>query len=350
MRSASPRVLAGPGTPDARMEDRRSRRLSCVFATPVSGWLALPILTVLLIDILHRSILLLAGTVPLERDAAGYWTLGAAVASGDLLLLRDAEVLRTPGYPWLLGLFQACLGRWAMEGVICFQHVLGLLTTVAGARVVGLLGGGGVGVLIALALGAVSFGRIQYDSFILSESLFTFLMVVTFAVTLKWFRWPNTWAAIYAGVALGLSVLCRPTSLYLSLITALVWLTAGGARTPPFRVRSRETLAFAAAFVLVLSPWLARNQIAYGAPFVSVGLGQRLWYACFSNYGAELTVPEEHLRGRLAGVEWWEEAAVFRALKGQGLDELERDAWMAAISKRAIMRQPRLYLAKVARV
>ena len=51
------------------------------------------------------------GQPPLEGDAATYWDAGQRMASGDWLLVKDAiEVVRTPGYPLFVAIFQMLFG------------------------------------------------------------------------------------------------------------------------------------------------------------------------------------------------------------------------------------------------
>lgn len=78
-----------------------------------------------------------------------------------------------------------------------------------------------------------------------------------------------------AAVALGLCALTRPVFFYLfwmllalvALVQALRWLRT---RTRP---GVRGPLLFAAIFMLVIAPWLARNLMLYGSPTLTVGYG-----------------------------------------------------------------------------
>jgi hypothetical protein len=321
------------------------RLLSVPTLTPLQAHLAAGILA---LDTAHRAVLLLAGTVPLTRDAADYWSMGTAISAGDIFLFAEPTALRTPLYPWLLGASQALLGPYAMAAVLIVQHLLGLLATILAARLVVLLGGGGAGALMALGLGAVSFGRIQYDSFVLSESLFTVLTTLTAVTSVRWLQRSGDNRALVAGGVTGLAVLCRPTAQYLFVITAALKLVPWG--TPERWVRRvREVSLYAAMLLLVVAPWLARNRIAFGEIFLTRGIGSRLWYAVFGPDGAVLELPPGEATSMVGHVEWRRYSGAVLELRRRGLPEVDRDAWMARQAVSAIRRQPRQYAAKVLR-
>ena len=68
--------------------------------------------------------------MPRAYDAAVYWSLGEQVATGDVAMRAHPVAFRTPGYPWLLGLFQSIGGRHSLWLTVTIQSLAVWLTTV----------------------------------------------------------------------------------------------------------------------------------------------------------------------------------------------------------------------------
>jgi hypothetical protein len=102
-------------------------------------------------------------------------------------------------------------------------------------------------------------------------------------------------------------------------------------------------------YLLVLGPWIVRNQMVYGEPFLARGVGIRLWAAVFSPAGAGLDLPPGEPSERLANCNWRHEWTAAGSLREQGLGELECDRWMNQVAVEAIRRQPGDYAASAGR-
>ena len=108
--------------------------------------------------------------------------------------------------------------------------------------------------LVALSPHLVSMG-----TYILSESLYTFLCVLVMWLVAQTVRTKSFWVGALAGAVLAAGALTRPTLEYFILPLLVVWFLSGSERT-----RTRLVPAVLMGFVLVFSPWLVRNEISTG--------------------------------------------------------------------------------------
>jgi 4-amino-4-deoxy-L-arabinose transferase-like glycosyltransferase len=174
---------------------------------------------------------------------------------------------RPPLWPLALGATYAAadaagVPRWTAGRVV--QAVIGtVIVGLAGAIAVELWGGAVA--LVVLGLGAVFLPLVLDGATLISEPLFVALELGAVLALLRHGRDPLrvTWA-LPAGVCAGLAALTRSTGavLALALIAGLWFATRRGRRL-------RSMAVFAAAAVLVVAPWTARNARVLGA-FVPV--------------------------------------------------------------------------------
>jgi 4-amino-4-deoxy-L-arabinose transferase-like glycosyltransferase len=87
------------------------------------------------------------------------------------------------------------------------------------------------------------------------------------------------WWLVGSGAAAGLATLARVDGLLLTLAPATAWWIRR--EWAPGRVRFAWGVASAAAFLLVLGPWLLRNAALFGSPFPSAG-GHMLWITAYN--------------------------------------------------------------------
>jgi 4-amino-4-deoxy-L-arabinose transferase-like glycosyltransferase len=88
------------------------------------------------------------------------------------------------------------------------------------------------------------------------------------------------WWLVLAGAACGLATLARVDGLLLLVAPGTAWLLH--ADWAPLRRRLGWGLASAAAFGLVLAPWLVRQVVVLGSPFPSAG-GHTLWITTYND-------------------------------------------------------------------
>jgi 4-amino-4-deoxy-L-arabinose transferase-like glycosyltransferase len=83
------------------------------------------------------------------------------------------------------------------------------------------------------------------------------------------------WWLVASGALAGVATLARVDGLLLVVPAAVAWWVRPGGRSPG------AALAVAAAFLVVLAPWLLRDLAVFGAPFPSAG-GHTLWITTYN--------------------------------------------------------------------
>lgn len=212
---------------------------------------------------------LLAFSLPLiiTNDGAVYiaWARSLVEQRG-----YSVPPLRTPGYPYFLAGVFSIFG-YGSFGVLFFQHLLGVLTSLFAYLTARSLGRPLLGMAFAVLLALDPFVYVL-ETYALSETLTIFLICVAActALTAKRGRW---WPGLVIGVALGLGCLARPAVQVLAPFFALGW----AIRSFGWRRRAIAGCAVtAAAALVVLAPWLNFN-IRRGIYGISQGFGTFQW-------------------------------------------------------------------------
>lgn len=182
-------------------------------------------------------------------DQIEYLALGKSLLAGDGLVFTDARfgtpvhAFRAPGYPT----FVAMLGA-SVTGVRVAQAVLDTLTVLGAALLARRVFGRGE--LVAALLVALNPFSIYFASLILTETLFTSLLVWGTLLLLT----GGTRVFVVGIGVLAVSVLVRPGAVALPVVLATV---AAMSRTTLPRVPAALTAAVLTA--AVLAPWAYRN-------------------------------------------------------------------------------------------
>ena len=151
------------------------------------------------------------GQPPLEGDARQYWAFGGFMASGDWLLARgEVEMIRTPGYPAVLALFQMLFGHHALIAAIVCQQLMVFATAMLAAWISARVSGSWLGGLCGLALGLLCVSQNAVADRLLSDTLFALLLTLAVAALTAWFQRPAATTAMAVGLLLGLATLVRP--------------------------------------------------------------------------------------------------------------------------------------------
>jgi 4-amino-4-deoxy-L-arabinose transferase-like glycosyltransferase len=109
--------------------------------------------------------------------------------------------------------------------------------------------------LFAAFLTAICPSLVVMSTYVLSETLFGFLLAAAILVTMSAMRTPGaTWTALLAGFAWGVASLVRPTSQFLPLLFVLLALLV-----PILAVWRRAAVLCLLGFVLAMAPWMVRN-------------------------------------------------------------------------------------------
>jgi 4-amino-4-deoxy-L-arabinose transferase-like glycosyltransferase len=248
-------------------------------------WLTSPKLWLFLLTVVPR--LLYLATIPqtaiLESvDARGYDLLARNLVGGHGFSMRDAppfapDGLRVPLYPlFVAGLYELAGQNPVVVAVsqTLLEGITALLVGGIGARLLGRRAG-----LAATVLYALTPVQWRYSAALLPE------IPLAFLVALGVWLWvgqqtaevletsesqftspPRAGASLACGVVAGLAALCKPNLAGLALILALaaVWTV---------RKHRRSAIATAGAILLgaglLISPWVFRNWLVFGRPFLS---------------------------------------------------------------------------------
>lgn len=238
------------------------------------------LLIILIVAVLVRLSLYATWPMELSGDSASYHALASSLAEGEGYVDSEGSPTswRPPAYPFFLATLYRVFspGPWTVR---LPQLLLDLGTVVLvvflGASILGGVAGPVAGLLVALNLGTASAsGRL------LSETLFTFLLLLALALLTGSLPWddrkktsPNQGFLRLgaAGFVFALATLTRGVLLALPFFLA-VGLLAREPRKSWWRGSDRWTgsvLPFLFFFVAGIAPWTARNYFVHGA-FVPV--------------------------------------------------------------------------------
>jgi hypothetical protein len=339
---------------------------------------------ILAVLIAGKSLLFLAaGQPPLFRDSLGYWQLGAQMAGGDWLLLRDPQVFRTPGYPAFLAVCMALFGEWALVAATVLQQLAIVAVALLTAWICWRITGSQAAAAIGLALSLLCVARSYIGLYLLSDNLTCLLLTAFFASFVAWFHRPSLGWAAAMGLLLGLSILTRPVmQLAWAPVLLAMWLhlrkqgdcpNFRPGDCPNFRPSENGTVPFSATpdtktgtvpvgrrFVkhalcllavaaLPVVPWLARNAYCFDRPFLTRSIGRQLWDSCFLGepdgrwlnptleFAADAPTTARMFR-ELQGhdVPMRDYSAVYQALRDLKYSESEAEELMAGVSREAI--------------
>ena len=152
--------------------------------------------------------------------------------------------------------------RTAVPLLVALQMGLGLLTVYGVFALTRSLFGRTRPALLAALLCATYPHLISYELFPREEPLFTAVLVGATLALMLALREAKPSGGAVAGLGFGVASLCRFALVYAPLLLTLV---IPGLATGPIRRRVAVAAAFAVAFLLVLAPWVWRNERAFGA-------------------------------------------------------------------------------------
>lgn len=169
------------------------------------------------------------------------------------------DAVRPPGYPLFLSLFTNRVPSSAMlTNITLAQALLGLLTVLLSAALFRHVVSAPWALTTALLV-ALSPHLISMETYILSESLFTFLLVLSIWLIVQAMVARSVAIGSLAGLILGAAALTRPSLQYFIVPLSLVCMI-GVRRVCPWRVFATLVLTF----VVVVSAWVVRNELAIG--------------------------------------------------------------------------------------
>lgn len=315
-------------TLDSTNHSRRWRVLACLFA----GGLILRLLLLWSTTSLFTPIV----------DEQQYRQLALSILDGDGFAWNPGEPtsLRPPMYPTLLAGTWAVAGYQNLQAVRIVQILLALLTT----GVVYQLGRRAFGSAVG-EIGAVVFwlypSLIFFNFTILTETLFTFLLMSFVLLAVMLVQAPRWWIAAFAGLALGMAALTRSVVWPLPLIICpmVVALVRG-----PLPKRLGLSALLLVGYLVAVGPWAIRNTRLQGVvTIVDTMGGLNLRMGNYEN------TPDDHMWDavRLRGaLNWSYELSVERP--GQKFTEGQKDKWAQAKAVQYILANPLTTLRRAA--
>lgn len=221
---------------------------------------------------------LLNPSPPIVDDSLHYDDIASNLAAGNGFSMSSEHLLeadrpagggpgptarRPPLYPVFLSLFYRAFGHNYLA-VLIAQAILGTLVCYLIYALAMAAFGRRLAAQVALGLAAIYPPFVKYCAGLLTETIFLLLTVAAFLAAHAVVTRGRLCASVLAGVLGGLATLCRPTAMFFLPLHGvfLLWALKGPA---PARRWISHMLAYAVAFMLVLSPWWIRNYIVFDA-------------------------------------------------------------------------------------
>jgi 4-amino-4-deoxy-L-arabinose transferase-like glycosyltransferase len=197
----------------------------------------------------------------IHADSEGYFLPAHDLANG---AVPEFGLRRTPTYPLFIAATIRLVGE-DLQRLVTVQHLLFGPAIAALTYLLGRLLTGRAVAFGAALLTAVSGSLLVTEHYILTESLFTLLLVGTLVVLILATRRTSVALAAATGLIFGALILCRPSAQILLplIIGALVLGTGSG------RQRFRSLISFTVATGAVVVPWMTWNYVHHDTFAVS---------------------------------------------------------------------------------
>lgn len=326
------------------------------------------VLILLLLITTKTAAVLLKGPVPIERDAFGYWKLSALVMQGDLLMLQDPIAYRTPIYPWFLAFLRSLSGTQTLKVLAIIQGIFSLGSLIIAASIAARITKLPKAFALTLVVSLPIVSSLVFDAAVLSESMFIFLFMLNLVAILDYAKYGTGTRAAWAGFTFAMALLTRP-------IVILIWIPhlfflllihrRKNARLCrlmmqpiTYRVRTYHLLLAGLIVASCSAPWMLRNQLLFGKPFLTEFVGRNIWIVTFRDgSGSGLEIPRgssaDQLRERLnqvnAADQWKDTWQVSNALVRSGLNDAAADQLMKKVALQAAWENKSIFAYKAFR-
>jgi 4-amino-4-deoxy-L-arabinose transferase-like glycosyltransferase len=245
------------------------------------------------------------------------------------------DASRTPVYPLFIAVLYAAFGEFPLViagAQVVISALTATLTYLLGRRLLPEREAHIGGLLLALSLGSI-----VHSLYIMTETLFTLLLLgVAWALVVYRDAAQKRWL-IGGGLLAGLVTLCRPVALPYLLIVAPL---AGCARRCRWQQGVLAALVLLLTASLVVAPWIVRNYRLVGAPTLSTIASYNLLFYNAVSLEADLRgIGQEQMRAEMT-----ERVEDELARRGDVNDEALRAELYDEWSRRIILAHPWRYL------
>ena len=215
-----------------------------------------------------RAAFLLRAPAFITNDSLSYLLPGFDLVTG---LGFDPIYKRPPGYPIFNAAALWFFGQQSLHGLLVLQHLLGVASAWLAYGLGTTLYGRPAGWLAGL-LTALSGPLLVTEHYVMSETLFGFLLTAALLATLVGLRHRRLWLLATGAVLLGAAALTRPVAQLLLPLIALLTLAAW----PRWRPAGLAALVLVACYAATVLPWMARNAAVQQSFTLAGGLGEGL--------------------------------------------------------------------------
>ncbi len=200
-------------------------------------------------------------------DPDNYLPLARSIASGRGFQINDRPTAyRPPLYPILLAPLVGTSGTRFTLAIAAMHLSLGVGTVALTLRAARLWGLGPGWVAMAGVIVAIDPVLVVQSRSVMTETLAAFLLAGAVAASAE-----VTWRGFAtAGLAFGLSALCRPSTLPAAGLAAVFALATGPG---PWKARAGRSALIMGVVGLVLLPWTVRNAVVFGEPIATTTHG-----------------------------------------------------------------------------
>ena len=319
----------------------------------VGPWRNRTVLFLLLLLGVKTGLFIAAGQPPLVADPFQYWCDGQRIAQGDWCLVGgQPQITRTPGYALFLAALDRVFGSGALIAATAGQQIMVFGSAILAAWMCGRLTGSKAGVVAGLALSLACCSRNSVAVYLYSDTLLGLLLTLWAVFFLLWFERPTWLRAAAVGLILGAAVLVKPVA-ELAWVPTLLGMALRLRQLGLLRFAPVQFAALMAVFLAAVGPWLVRNQVYFGHPFLTKFAGRNLWWSCFRGnvddpinpsipFGEDPTTVTTlaGLRDRDPHNAW----LVYGILVYQGRSAIEADDLMLHVAWEAVKAHPRQFL------
>lgn len=225
----------------------------------VTPWLAL-FAVALLLRAGYAAIASPPGTEPYS-DPAHYDEIAWNLARGEGYALGAGAATRPTAYrppalPWITSLVYRAAGH-RYDLAVLLQAVIGATVPLLAAALGAALFGAGAG-WVAGWLTAFHPLTVFFSGHLLTENLFTALILLGLLLAVRWARAPHAGLALASGIVWGVASLTRPLALLLPPVIVL-WGWSAPGRPAGGHGRTVQLALLGLGLVLAVGPWTLRN-------------------------------------------------------------------------------------------